>query len=308
MKKSSVIVSTAALCGAAAALIWQGFLEAFGSKGSPLFAPFKSFGHKAGYYVRLREYTESMEMRKRERMELINRRGQRLVGYYYPCGDKPSDKLAFIVHGYRASHAEAAGVICQMYLDRGFDVFGCDHIASGESEGEFISFDYYETQDCLEWLDLLTEKFGSELSVVLHGFSMGGATVMKMSDQVGENVKFIVEDSGFSNAVELIDRSFGPLFPVIKLLNRLICGFDIHETDVRPHLKRSRLPILFVHGGADPLVPYHMGEELYDMYKGEKDSLFIPGGLHVEAAYYNRDEYMQKLDAFIEKYISQDHR
>ena len=35
----------------------------------------------------------------------------------------------------------------------------------------------------------------------------------------------------------------------------------------------------------------------------EKDALFIPGGLHVEAAYYNRDEYMEKLDKFIEKYM-----
>ena len=60
---------------------------------------------------------------------------------------------------------------------------------------------------------------------------------------------------------------------------------------------------VFVHGGADPLVPFYMGEELYDMYKGEKDALFIPGGLHVEAAYYNRDEYMEKLDKFIDKYI-----
>ena len=303
MKKTALILSAAALCGAAATFIWQGFLEAFGPNGSPLLVPFKSFGHKAGYYVKLREYTESMARRKRERMELVNRRGQRLVGYYYPCGDKPSGKLAFVVHGYRASHAEAAGVICQMYLDRGFDVFGCDHIACGESEGDYISFDYYETSDCLEWLDALKDRFGPELSVVLHGFSMGAATVMKMSDQVGECVKFIVEDSGFSTAVELIGSSTGPIFPLINLLNRLICGFDVHATDVRPHLKRSRLPILFVHGGADPLVPFYMGEELYDMYKGEKEALFIPGGLHVEAAYYNRDEYMEKLDKFIEKYM-----
>lgn len=305
MKKSCLILSAAsALLGLGAAFtLQQGYLEAFGPDGCRLVDPFRGFGHKADYYVRLREAAESMALRPRRRYELENSRGEKLVGYYYPCADKPTGKIAFIVHGYRANHAEAAGVVCQRWLDRGFDVFGCDHIASGESGGRYISFGYYESIDCLRWLEFLRTEFGEDISVVLHGFSMGAATVMRMSDQLPGNVKFIVEDSGFSTGAGLLRANMGRMYPALKLINRIVAGFDLEKTDVRPHLERSRLPILFVHGREDPLVPFAMGEELYGLYRGEKDCLFLPTLRHVETGYYALPEYEEKLDCFIEKYM-----
>lgn len=305
MKKSGLIVSSlaAALGLGTAFTLQQGYLEAFGPDGSRFVDPFRSFGHEAAYYVRLREATDSMAERPRRRYELKNSRGEKLVGYYYPCGDKPTGKIAFIVHGYRANHAEAAGVVCRTWLERGFDVFGCDHIASGESEGRYISFDYYESIDCLRWIDFLLMEFGKDISIVLHGFSMGAATVMRMSDQLPENVKFIAEDSGFTTAEALLRANMGGVYPALKFINRIVAGFDLEKTDVRPHLERSRLPILFVHGMEDPLVPFHMGRELFEAYAGEKDCLFTPELRHVETAYFALPRYEEKIDGFIEKYI-----
>lgn len=305
MKKNTCILSAAAaaLSLGTAFTLQQGYAEAFGRDGSRFVDPFRSFGHKAGYYVLLREAKESMSSRPRRRYEIKNDRGEKLCGYYYPCADKPTGRLAFIVHGYRADHAEAAGVVCQSWLDRGFDVFGCDHTASGESEGRYVSFDYYESADCLKWIDFLLDEFGHDISMVLHGFSMGAATVMSMSDRVPENVKFIVEDSGFTTGEALLKWNMGFAYPALNLLNRIIAGFDLKATDVRPHLERSRVPMLFVHGGDDPLVPSDMGHELYEAYKGDKDCLFIPELRHVETAYYALPRYEEKIDAFIAKYI-----
>ena len=78
------------------------------------------------------------------------------------------------------------------YHSRGFDLFCCDHTASGEGGGKLIGYGVYESQDCLKWLEVLTERFGADVQVILHGFSMGGATVLKMSDRVPGNVRFIV--------------------------------------------------------------------------------------------------------------------
>lgn len=305
MKKKALILSTvAAAAGLGTAFtLQQGFLEAFGPDGSRFVDPFRSFGHKAGYYVRLEECTASMTSRPRQAYEIENDRGEKLRGWYYPSGEKPTGKIAFILHGYRASHAEAAGVICQSWHDRGFDVFGCDHIASGESEGRYISFDYYESRDALKWIDFLLCQFGQDVSIVLQGFSMGAATVLKMSDRLPDNVKFLIEDSGFTTGEFLIKRGIGPIYSVLKVLNRIIAGFDLKETDVRPQLRRCRLPILFVHGREDPLVPFSMGQELYELYEGEKDCLFTEGLRHVETAYYALDRYEEKLDQFIGKYM-----
>lgn len=305
MKKNGIIASAAAaVLGIGAGLtLHQGYIEAFGPKGSRFVDPFRSKGHKDEYYDLLQQATDSMKDRIRYRYEILNDRGEKLFGYYYPCGDRPSGKIAFIVHGYRAHHAEAAGVICQSWHDRGFDVFGCDHIASGESEGKYISFGYYESRDCLKWLAFLKKEFGQDVIIVLHGFSMGAATVMKMSDKLPHNVKFIVEDSGFSSGAELLRKNMGISYPALNLINRVVAGYELKDTDVRPNLRCCDLPILFVHGSDDPLVPFYMGKELYELYEGEKDCIFTEGLRHVETGYYALPEYEAKLDQFIEKYI-----
>ena len=66
------------------------------------------------------------------------------------------------------------------YRSRGIDIFAPDNTAAGESEGHLIGFDVYESQDCLDWIDFLRHKFGEDVQIILHGFSMGGATVLKI--------------------------------------------------------------------------------------------------------------------------------
>lgn len=73
-----------------------------------------------------------------------------------------------------------------------------DNTASGLSGGAWFGYDVFESTDCLKWLSFLEGEFGSDIQVIMHGFSLGGATVMKMSDRVPDVVKFIVEDSGFT--------------------------------------------------------------------------------------------------------------
>ena len=78
--------------------------------------------------------------------------------------------------------------------------------------------------------------------------------------------------------------------------------YDLEDTDVRPNLKNARVPILFVHGTADPTVPFEMGQEMYELCPTEKDCLFTEGIVHVESIYRVREEYESKLDEFIEHY------
>ena len=68
-------------------------------------------------------------------------------------------------------------------------------------------------------------------------------------------------------------------------------------------LSKSELPILFVHGYDDKLVPFKTGQMLYDSYQGPKDCLFDPDTRHIEAIYTFPEEYAEKMDSFIEKYM-----
>ena len=263
---------------------------------------FDSKGHEENYY---KVHDEAMERFKAvpcENYTIRNDRGQKLNGYYYPCGAE-GKKIAFIIHGYRSDHLDTGGFYYDYYKSRGIDFFCCDHTAIGDSEGEFIGFDVLESKDCLLWIDFLKEKFGDDVQIILHGFSMGGGTVLQMSGHCPEQVKFIIADSAFRNAKASLDHQIGPMYGPLRWINRLIAGYDLNDSDVTESLAQCRLPILFVHGQDDKLVPFENGPMLYEQYQGEKDCFFPLGTRHVESMYTSPKEYAEKIDAFLEAYI-----
>ena len=141
------------------------------------------------------------------------------------------------------------------------------------------------------------------MQVILHGFSMGGATVLKMSDRVPGNVRFIVSDSGFMNVSSLLKKRIHFMAQPLRLINRLVAGYSLKDTDVRPNLARCHTPVLFVHGMEDHTVPAGVGQALYGLCPSEKDFLWVPEARHVESMYVSPEEYAAKLDSFIQKYV-----
>ena len=289
---------------AAAALgVAELYRYTFCREGSKLLAPFlDKKGHEAAYYRWRDRAAERLRRTPCEELEIRSERGERLRGWYIPLSGA-GRRIAFIVHGYRSDHAETAGRWLDFYAKRGFDLFCCDHTAHGESEGRFIGFDVLESADCLRWVDALIDRFGADVEIVLHGFSMGSSTVLQMSGDCPEQVRLIVADCGFISAEEQLRGSFGKFYPVMARLHRTIAGVDLRRSDVRPSLARSTKPILFVHGREDPTVPFSNGERLYDLYRGPKDCFFVDGARHVESIHVDPEGYARKLDEMIRKYL-----
>lgn len=69
----------------------------------------------------------------------------------------------------------------------------------GRSEGDYIGFGWDERKDYLQWIDRVIKNDPAS-EIVLHGVSMGGATVMMTSgEKLPENVKAFIEDCGYSS-------------------------------------------------------------------------------------------------------------
>ena len=303
-KKKKVLVALPAALGAAGAFFTEELYRyIFCHRSSTLFQKlFDSKGHEDRYYKVRDEAAERLRNLEHEEYDLSSARGENLKGYYYPFGGE-GKKIAFLIHGYRSEHAETAGMYYEYYKSRGIDLFCCDHTASGESKGHFIGFDILETEDCLLWLDFLKKKFGDDVEILLHGFSMGAATVMQMSSRCPENVKFIIEDSGYKNARASLHHQIGSMYHPMRLINKAVAGYDLNDSDVTGSLAMAKVPILFVHGQDDKLVPYENGPALYEMYQGEKDCFFPENTKHIESMYTSPEAYAEKIDKFIEKYM-----
>ncbi len=247
-----------------------------------------------------------------EKFEMINERFQRLRGYLLPA-EKPSNVYVFCSHGYRNHGKGEFGLITKFYHDRGYNVFLVDHQASGESDGKYIGFGYHECPDCLKWLEFMTERFGSGIQIILHGISMGCATVTMMSGsgKLPENVKFIVADCGYTSAYDEFISNVGKLRPVVapfmgiaNKINKKLSGYEFKDANPLEAVKNASVPMLFIHGAMDTFVPTEMVYKLYNACSSEdKDLLVVEGAGHAESYPKDSTLYESKVSEFIDKYI-----
>ena len=66
----------------------------------------------------------------------------------------------------------------------------------------------------------------------------------------------------------------------------------------------SKVPILFIHGGADKFVPTRMVHELYAAAPGSKELLIVPEAEHAGAAYTDTEKYWTAVFDFAAKHSS----
>lgn len=64
-------------------------------------------------------------------------------------------------------------------------------------------------------------------------------------------------------------------------------------------VKKSKTPILFIHGDADDFVPEYMCEQLYESANCKKDKLIIKDAGHTDSKYKEPDTYYNKIFEFI---------
>lgn len=64
-------------------------------------------------------------------------------------------------------------------------------------------------------------------------------------------------------------------------------------------VKKSKTPILFIHGDANDFVPEYMCEELYNAANCIKDKLIIHDAGHIESKFKETETYYNKIFEFI---------
>lgn len=256
-----------------------------------------------------KQYVDWADGQAMERCTITSDRGDVLRGYYFPP-DKPSDIIVIGSHGFHADHTVDPYTFIKHYHDRGWGFFCCDHVASGESSGDYVGFDYFESRDMLLWIDYLKSRFGSNIKLILHGVSMGASTVLQLADKCPDCVKLIISDCAYTGALdefEHVVKSFGiraakPILWVFNKMNIRFAGFDFKETDVRNSVVNAKVPILFIHGEEDDFVPLKMAQELYKICGAPlKKIKTFKNASHAESLMKNEKEYLKTVDEFIDE-------
>ena len=226
--------------------------------------------------------------------------------------DYETDKWVIVLHGYGCTR-QNSWQIAEDYLRLGYNVLTPDLRASGLSEGSYITLGVKESRDVLGWAKEISDRYG-DAKIVLHGVSMGAVTAMMAAkaDDAPPNLTAVIADSGFTSAYDLLsiklEQSFNipayPIMPVVDYRCARIVGFSLREAVPVEAVKYAKVPILFMQGDKDTLIPPYMADILYRACNApEKEIHIIKGAIHGVAYQTNHDEYYATIESFLMPYM-----
>ena len=219
-----------------------------------------------------------------------------------------TNKWAIILHGYR-SNPSSVLTIGEHFSEKGYNVLIPSMRACANSEGEYVGMGWLDKEDLKCWINLIIEE-NKNAEIILHGSSMGAATVLMASgDELPANVKNIIADSGYTSvwdifASEAKARFNLPEFPVLNMFQIVAnrkAKYDIKEASSLEQVKKSKTPILFIHGDKDDFVPEYMCEKLYDATNCKKEKLIIHGAGHTDGKYREPEKYYNTIFDWISR-------
>ena len=223
-------------------------------------------------------------------------------------------RVAMVIHGWRNSAIDFLHLASFYYQQLGYSILLPDLHAHGQSEGESIGMGWQERFDVLRWMEVAAQALDCDTFVV-HGVSMGAATTMNASGEplpdCVKDVKF-VEDCGYTSVWDEFDLRIGeefslPDFPLLyasSLLCKVRYGWSFGECSPLEQVKKSTLPMLFIHGDADTFVPFPMLNELYQAKRhGYKEKYIAPGSEHARSFTNHPEQYTQRVKKFATRFI-----
>jgi uncharacterized protein len=239
-----------------------------------------------------------------EEVEVSSTDGICLRCWWVPAED--SARAAVLVPGWGGYKFEEHLLrTLPVYHDAGYGVLLLDLRAQGESGGKRRTLGYREVRDVRGALAWLRRRGYALDQVVLHGWSMGGATALRAAP--GTGVAAVVEEAGYGDLPLLLRakipefvRFGGILEPAILLAGRLFPDFD--AWDVVPKREAAMLsdedvPLFVVHSTDDEVVPYEQAKILASAHP-EACLWTLEGYGHVEA--YEHPEYARRLRSFLD--------
>ena len=223
-----------------------------------------------------------------------------------------SNKWAIVVHGYGGS-GKLMSDKSKYFYDMGYNVLIPDLRGHGKSEGDYIGMGWKDRLDIISWINFIIKE-NPNAEIVLHGTSMGAATVLMTSgENLPSNVKAIVADCAYTSAWDEFSYQLEtylkvPSYYILNVTNmvtKLKAGYSLKEASALESVKKATVPILFIHGDKDKFVPYSMMDKLYDATISPKEKLTIEGGEHANSDLVSPFLYWLTVEDFLNQYVTQ---
>lgn len=241
-----------------------------------------------------------------EDVRLTSTDGVRLSGWWIPAGD--SRRAAVLVHGWGGDKSDEHVLkTAPVYHREGYNVLVMDLRAHGESGGGRRTLGYRETRDVTGALLWLQKHGYRPEDTVLHGWSMGGTTVVRAAPGMG--IAAVVEEAGYADLPRLLESAIPRIagLPRLFVPGVLLAGRlwpDLDPWSVQPareasELWREGVPLFVIHSTLDGLIPVEHAGMFAAAHPGARVWI-LDDYDHVEALAH--PEYEERLRSFLREF------
>jgi fermentation-respiration switch protein FrsA (DUF1100 family) len=169
----------------------------------------------------------------------------------------------------------------------GYDVIAFDYRGYGLSTGTPSEAGLYRDVDAV--INAVQEQFRQRpIPLIYWGRSLG--TAMAAYAATIRPPDGIVLEAGFPSMRTVVRSN-----PVLWAL----AWFSSYQFPTAQWMAKTKVPVLVLHGDADSVIPYRLGQELYEQLAGDKRFVTITGGDHNDAAPRDPKTYWGGVATFV---------
>ncbi|MBD2188685.1 alpha/beta hydrolase [Pseudanabaena mucicola] len=197
-------------------------------------------------------------------------------------------KVLLYLHG-NSKNISANARHANRLMRLGFSVLIIDYRGYGKSEGDWPSEADVYTDAQFAW-NYLRQKGFKPSQITVYGHSLGGAIAIDLATKNPDMAGLIIDASFTSMSdMALTDPKYR-IFPIDLLIHQ--------RFDSLSKVGNLIMPVLYIHGSADKLIPAEMSQRLYAATPSRKKLVIVPNGGHNNNATTNESLYASSIRSF----------
>lgn len=240
-----------------------------------------------------------------ESIEISKAQGTTLKAWLFLSSE--TAPIVLVLHGVRGSRKtmESRAALLRSH---GYSVLLLDLQAHGESQGNYISFGFLESNDVRRAVHYLKQRFPNNKLAAL-GVSLGGAACLvgKQPLQVDALVLEAVF-SNISNAIKnRIEIKLGRYVRWLSFLMtvqlRLRYGIDPNKLSPVSEISKYHGPVLLIAGELDQHTKLEESKRIYNNANEPKQLWVVKNAAHVDYYQYDKLMYKKVVIEFLHKHL-----